>query len=573
MTFFVALTPLTIGSVVMDGLLQGAARPLAWYSAVVALAIVAVYFAAVGKVVNSRCPEESLKRTVAVLVVYATTEVLRTTLVGLILQRYALDFELMVHHRIVSGGLTGMLVLGLVSIVVNDRARYAADFAVLTERTRELEGELFHLTNSIEAFLENLRETIRLTVDASFASIVDKYRKQHSVAEVVEDIVDLSEHVVRPLSVEIQEAIPLTANRGQTPPRLSLPKLFHLTTTVRPFQPMAISLVTFLLMFGGSLFTVPQPGGIILLVSMIALSGGGHFLGERFVGPRLADWPALARVLIVSGIFALGPTIPMVVLVFIYEGGFSFSRFMFVVYMVAVIEFVSWALAALPAARRGQQDVLDRLSRTTSELAHTRSRAEVRLRKEKNRLAAVVHGDIQSTLMATALGLQRPDIGNEEVDQLITTAREHIAQLLKGMAELDNHRSLHDVTEGVVDAWRGVVTVTFDIGSDVAQCVAGDDDLGEVLWQVLREATTNSVKHGGATEVVISLEVSEDQDSVLCSVVDNGHRERESCHTGGGSRLFQAVAESYERVRRNGRTTLSLTIPFSPQNQAVSIPS
>ena len=572
-TFLVALVPLTVGSVVIDGLPRGATPPIAWYAALAALVVAAAVFMIAGKVANRVCPGPSLPRTISVLAVYAVAEVLRTLSVGIILQRYGLSFEMMIHHRIVSGALTGMLVLGLVSIVVNDRARYVADFEVLAERSRDLERELFLLTNNIDLFLDNLRETIRQTVDASLAPIIEKYRTQYSVSEVVNDIVDVSEYVVRPLSVEIADAIPDSTDSPESVPTFSLPRLFYLTTTVKPFQPGVISLVMFLLLFGGSVFTVPLPAGLIMLMVMIGATAGVHWLANRYIHPRLPSWNAITRVVVISSVFAPGPLLPMIAVVFFFERGFSSSRMLFLFYMLLVLEFVSWVLATIPAVRRGQEDVLGRLVETTSELGQVRSRAEVRLRKEKQRLAAIVHGDIQSTLMATALKLQHPDTREEDVDRLITAARDQIGEMLRDMAEGDNHRTLDKVMTGLGDAWDGIVSLTWSVDNEVHDLVARDDDLGETLWQVLREATTNSVKHGRASAVAIWLRVDPETAYLMCSVSDDGQSDRTSTHRGGGSRLFSAVADSHQRTREGNQTTLTLHIPLPLDLQAFPIPS
>lgn len=277
-TYAVALLPLSVGSVLTDALRNGAEIPLGWYSAIGAFLFAGLGFLIAGAVVNRLLPEPGVRRTVAVSVVYALTEVMRTTTVGIALQRYGLEFDLMLHHRIVSGGLTGLLVLGVVSIAVNDRANFVAQFQLLADRTRALETELDHFTTKIDAFIHTLRETVRQTVDTAFTPIFDRYRARQSVTDVVNDIVELSENVVRPLSTDIAAALPERIDDTSQPPRIALPRLFHLVTTEKPFEPLGIGVVFFLLLFGASIFMLPFPTGLIFLAVSIALTSATHLL-------------------------------------------------------------------------------------------------------------------------------------------------------------------------------------------------------------------------------------------------------------------------------------------------------
>jgi signal transduction histidine kinase len=562
-TYVVAMLPLSVGSVIADALPKGAEVPLAWYAAMGALVSVGVVFLVVGAVLSRVFPSQGIARTVSVLAVYAVAEVSRTILVAIALQRNGLDFDMMLHHRVVSGALTGVLVLGVVSIVVNDRARYVSQFEELVSRNHDLERELKFLNDSIDSFVDNLRDTVSQVVDTAFTPIVDRFRIRQSVSDVVEDIVDLSEFVVRPLSIEIQEALPEQTSSLETPPRIRLPKLFDLTTTVKPFQPLAIALVFTLLLTGAALLTMPFPQGVIFLVASIGVTSGVHWLAGKIIAPRLPHWSGLARVAAISTAYAVGPLAVVLSLLAVRGGGMGAGGALVLLYLIVVVEFMSWALAVLPAVRRGHLDILNQQVHTMSDLGQVRSRAEVRLRKEKQRLAAIVHGDIQSTLMATVLKLQMPHVTPDDVDQIIAEARETVAQVLHD-AHLPEHRqTLDQVITELTDSWLQLVTITWEVGDGVREEVDSSADLGEILSQVVREATTNAVKHGKADSLIVSLWLDEETGHLVCQAIDNGHQVKERVYRGGGSKLFSAIAHSYDRVREGKHTTLTLNIPLS----------
>jgi signal transduction histidine kinase len=263
--------------------------------------------------------------------------------------------------------------------------------------------------------------------------------------------------------------------------------------------------------------------------------------------------------LVIALFYAVGPVTVLLALTAFTERGLGDSAATTIAYVVLVVEFVSWGLAVLPALRQGQRNILHELVATTSELAQVRSRTEVRLRREKQRLATIVHGDIQSTLMATALKLQQKGVTSADVPGIIEHARSVIAATLADMDRSDTATTFDAITAGVNDAWLGLVELTWKTGRGVKNAVNSDGDLAETLWQVLREATTNAVKHGRATKVSIELSVNHGH-HLLCEVSDNGVTRELGSHVGGGSRLFHAVADRVELVRRGNCTTLILSI-------------
>lgn len=572
-TYVVALLPLSFGSVVVDAFPKGADAPLAWYAAMGAFVIVGVLFLVAGFLVNRFLPELGLPRTLVVSALYAATEISRTLLVGYALHRNGLVFDMVLPHRFVSGGLTGLLLLGLVSIVLNDRARYVAEFGVLVEKTRAVERELAQLTDKIDEFIENLRETVRLTVDAAFTPILERSRSRHSVTEVVTDIVDLSDRVIRPLSADIAQALPDMSDISDSPPRVPLSRLMSLATLVKPFQPGSVSLVTFLLLFGGSLFSIGYPVGFVFLVAVMGLTALIHWAGTRFVSPRLPALTMRSRLLITSVLFALGPLIPTVAL-YVYSGdSLTLEGVLPIFYFVLVTEFLSWSLALLPAMRQGRQDNLDQLVAVTSDLTQVRARAEVRLRREKQRLAALVHGDIQSTLMATALKLQQPETKPSDVSEIIDAAHRTISDALTNSTFFDTPKTLDDVQTAISDTWQGIVTVDFDVETGVGDLVSQDADLGEILWQVVREATANAVKHGRATAVTVGLRVDPESHCLVCRVVNDGVADPQDTRDGGGQRLFAAVSEKFTRTFDGEQTIVTLHLPLPKSSTTLPIRS
>ena len=561
----IALLPVSIGSVLNDGLDNGASLPLSSYAALGAYVIGFVFFVLAGTIVQRVWPQAAAPRVVAVLAVYASTEILRTSMVVWLLLRYAVDLDPIWPHRFLAGGLTGMAVIGVVAIVLNDRAHYVAQYRQLATRRQELERELLNLNQNIGAFIDQLRDSVREAVDAALNPIVDDAKQRHSVREIVDDIVRVSEEVVRPLSHQVSAAIPVDAERSPRtrPPRVSFTRLVDLTTTVAPFQPRVISLIIFMLLLSASIFLLSFPAGIVFLFSALAVGFVTHWFGDRFVQPRLQNWNLGLRIAAISAVYPAGFLATVLVLIAIREQGITVERVAGLGYPILIIEFLSWGLATIPAMRAGQREILEQGIQTTSELAQIRARAEVRLRREKQRLAATVHGDLQSILMAAALRLQHPDTTRQDALSIVSEARATIARTLDEARVAESvWPGLEELCQRLVDSWSGVVEVTCQTDPLAREVVDHNQDLAETVWQVAREAVTNAVKHGRARSVNVKVGVSEDGHFLSFSAVDDGTCDGTDELRGGGSRLFDAVSENWTRLSGDTGTALELSIPL-----------
>jgi signal transduction histidine kinase len=96
---------------------------------------------------------------------------------------------------------------------------------------------------------------------------------------------------------------------------------------------------------------------------------------------------------------------------------------------------------------------------------------------------------------------------------------------------------------------------------------------GEVrhhLFLAVKEALTNAVRHGGATEIIFRVRVT--NDGLLISVTDNGSGFDASSHSGGyglsnlRKRLEQLRGRCELQSVPGGGTTVSLQVPLPARN-------
>jgi signal transduction histidine kinase len=562
---------LTVGSLLVDGISNGSALPLAFYAGLGSLAVAVGFFLLAGRIVDALFPRRSLSRTVATLLVFAGSEITRTLLFSVVLLRYGLELELMLVHRFIAGGLTGMLVIGIVSLVVNDRSAFRKEHSFLASRRAELARELEYLNNSIDSFMDTLRENVRQSVEAALQPILATLASSYTAKDVVTDIVRVSEDVVRPLSEQVANALPDNPDEAPERRTVSARELFQLTTLTHPFQPMGMTVVVFLLFFSASIFLVRAPYGVIVLATSMVMIWLSHYVGNRFVQPHLHRWPTLTRLVVISALYMSGFVVAIIGILFSRGEGTTIDRIPTLLYTLGVLLAISWGVAIIRALRAGRQQVLQNLAAITRELARVRATGEVRLRRERQRLAATVHGDIQSTLMATALRLQHPGFTRSDVPGIIEEAQQKISESLNRVQQDTVPATLPEVKDAIDSFWQGMLTITWEDDSAVAKSLARDRDLAETVWQVVREAAGNAVKHGQASDLEVTLRLDGPGTHVCVAVSDNGETPPEPSRTGGGTRLFHAVSDNFDIRREGNRTVVTLSIPLADTAQPAPV--
>jgi len=553
----------------MDGVPHTSSLSMVTFAAGVSLLTAVVFFVISGRIINGGFPREGLVRTVLTVAVFGATEAIRTTVFSHTMVISGAEVDILLPHRLLGGSMTGMLVIGIVSLISVDRDHYYADYERLIARQGQLTRELEALNYTISRFIDDLTTNVREVVDTALRSLGSDERAR-STKDVVDHIVDVSENVVRPLSQEVSAALPRFDDEGGDQPRVSPRRVLELMTIVAPFQPLGMPLVVFMLFFSASLFLVPPSIGLLLITASVGGVCLSHLIGARTLQHRLPTWPIFARVIVTTVLYSAGFVVSLGAIIAARGYGTTIDRLGTLIYVLAIVSLVSWGLALIPAIREGQREIIADMHVATASLMQVRARNEVRLRRDKQRLSSIIHGDIQAILMATALKLQKDSYSGDALREVITQTREAIDTSLEQVDELLPRKTLGSVSSSLTQFWEGLVTVSWDIAPGCNNVVDGDQDLPEMLFQVLREAITNSAKHGRASSVQVQLSI-DSGDNIICRVKDNGARSPHASRPGAGTQFFRAVANSVTFDRVGNETVLTLIIPLPASIQAVSV--
>lgn len=564
----IALAPLTLGSILVDGLPVAPVPSVISFAALVSLASAVLFFLVAGRITDAVFTRESFQRTVVILAVFGATEAIRTIVFSQLIVSSGAPLEMVMPHRLLGGSMTGMLVLGITALISVDRDRYFAEYARLSDRQTQLSQELEALNYTISRFVNDLTTNVREVVDTALRSLASTHSGK-SAKEVVDEIVNVSENVVRPLSQEVLEALPKQSDGRLGEPKVSLRRVLYLATVVAPFQPVAMPLVIFMLFFSASVFIVSPNTGLLLLTLIVSGVWLCHVVGARVLQPRMLNWATHWRVIVTTLMYSAGSFVSLAVILFSRGSGAALDRLGTILYVHIIVAVLSWGLATIPAIREGQREVIADMHETTASLMQVRARNEVRLRRDKQRLSSLIHGDIQATLMATALKVQQGNYTGDALVEVINDIREHILSRFEQGDDADTRRTMASVQDDLNQFWDGLLTLSWNVSPQVHTVVDRDDDLPEMLFQVLREAITNAAKHGRAQSVMVSVHI-DSETHIVCRVADDGVPQPKTEHPGVGTQFFNAVADTVSRHHSDEGTVLTLRMPL-PQTSDVGL--
>jgi signal transduction histidine kinase len=202
------------------------------------------------------------------------------------------------------------------------------------------------------------------------------------------------------------------------------------------------------------------------------------------------------------------------------------------------------------ASQQFARDVNEQL-----ELLNSQARRELWL--NRRRIATVLHGPVQAALYASAMRLAQAERPSKKLIQSVNKDLANALEVLK--FESIEKTDLRDVLTQITDVWSGSCEIYSNVTKAVFQVTKKNPLVGEAVSEVLREAISNAIKHGAATEIEVEARVS--NKLILLSIFNNGKAPVNRAGNGFGSKLYAELTHTWslEKVD-DGRTKFSATI-------------
>jgi len=213
------------------------------------------------------------------------------------------------------------------------------------------------------------------------------------------------------------------------------------------------------------------------------------------------------------------------------------------VFNLAVTAIILIATSAFGAVYRANTEMLGSLASRVSQESIANLSRQRELSAIARQAASVLHGQVQTRLIACAAAIDRAVAINDYA--LLTRTLEQARDILEQPLVVEpTPASLDDLLRAHRERWAGLVELDYKPGMSV------DLDLATLqqVSLVVEEGIVNAFRHGEATHVRVS--VSEDGRELRVSVVDDGAGPGSHLDPGTGSALLAHITRDRWELSR-----------------------
>jgi hypothetical protein len=524
------------------------------------------FFMAFGSLINALTKNDSFIRIVSLLVLFFTTEVIRTIFIALQISQNESAEEILWGYRIVAGGLTGVLFFGVLSIVINDSTRYKLNLNQLQLAQETLLKTASVTQEDLEKNKAQVIESIQFAINQALKSVLTSSdSNKENTKLIVDEIVRVSDHVVRPLSKEFFDEKFNLENLSSVSKRKTFSsfRIFKLATFVQPFHPFALAIFVFIQLIGVALFLTDNP---LIATTTLFFYASWIFIvllfAKKFLQPKLLQINIFIRVVLVTSLYWL------VTASFVFfdsriagnlELTYSINLF---IYFLIIATLIAWTFATYSAIKFARFEILESVAKINEELNWSKAKLSAKLWVQQKKLGTIIHRDIQGALISSALKFQK----DVESGQDPNLAIKQVKDLVEGTSNIISAKT--DIPDPKVylanlnELWDGIISLSLEVNEETFEKILHDPTCWETVNDFIGEFATNSVKHGKASVGEVKIELAEDN-ILRITMVNNGLPLAADLKHGLGSRMILDQSLSVEHKNLpNGGVFFSVTIPI-----------
>ena len=463
-----------------------------------------------------------------------------------------LTFRLIGGAVFVSGSLITM------SIFVASQLKHEAVLAGLESEKAVLD----ELRGGIRERIKVQQETLLATVQQALAPVLKKVKDFGAGSEpamVIAELKEAVDQVVRPLSRDVgsanfdglaeglagsqQDYTQAVAKAKRTWPKsvslgaMLMPGITAIVAAISTFTPISLGI---------------EKGSSALFASLVLATFAYLVLKAAQQGLNalwLPLWLAGVASALVYLVLALLTKLVLPVANF-YANETAIGQYFLVLLIAGSFAFMQQVLRTQRLAAEQQlKEVIENLAILNSQL-----RQEVWL--NRRRIASVLHGPVQAALYASAMRLAQSQVYDKT---LIEVVQRDIENALLKLEEGSDGESFRDVANQIASLWAGSCNIDVEISADAEERISANRVAETCVTEVVREAISNAVKHGEATNAKIK--ISLEKSRLLRVVIENdGIPARQGAKTGFGSDFLDEVAYDWSLKSATGTTTLRAKI-------------
>ena len=501
----------------------------------------------------------------------------------LIVERVSINYAYLVFFAfiIVIGGLRGYLLdyyLLLFSVTeVNDAgfriASSIANFTISALLATIAVGRIREHAQSVQKLMtdqyrlayvemvtkENLDEFEEKQVEPIKKQLLSSLKliKTQSVDQALLTIRKTIDEIVQPLSRNLEELI-----SNWNPPEVKQKEIKidwkkAISTATRP-EEVNVKLTPVILSLIGTPTMVNNFGLITGLIVIGQSLLTGYFLYglvKNVISKLFKGSLGYLLILLTSGLMQ-----GLLTLIWTYSIDSSFA----ILILAPGAALVSGFFISLNTSATNQAlDVSKSIEKTTKELSWGVSRVRNERHQRSRNLGRKLHGEIQAQFASAFLIIQNNQNDSAKAQAMVIDLASGLEKDVEKLSDISTkNQKLDEMIEKLKQTWQGVAVINFEANQEVINNVDKDNLCSTALLDIIPELCFNSIKHGQASEVEVSLSHINPK-TILLQVKNNGGEGDKDSQKGLGTKLLDECAISWHRNREKEHIITSAEFAIS----------
>ena len=485
---------------------------------------------------------------ISVILVAATRGYVLDTL----LERFLIDFDSRPVFRIASSVLN-FTTSAVLATIANGKVREHSSsvFKLIREQNRLSYVEKVTKEN-LEDFDRTQVEPIKNQLLASVKSL-----KNQGLDQALLTIRKTIDEIVQPLSRSLDELI-----SQWSPPEVALKdarikwgKAASQAAVQSEVDPKITPVILTLIGIPTMVSNYGQVTGLIIIAQSFLTGYLIHSLVKRIISKLFSNAFGFVLTLLIAGLLQASLS-----LIWSYRIDSSLGILILTPGAAIVIGFL---VALVNSASNQLNEVRINISQTTQDLSWAVSRIRNEQHQRSRNLGRKLHGEIQARFSSAFLMLQNSQSDPEKAKSLILEIADNLE---KDVLKLEDSniqiQNLDGVLENITETWQGLAKISFVADEKLKERIQNDNLCQTALVDVIPELCFNSIKHGKASEVEVSLEQNSPK-TIILKVQDNGNKVEENSTKGLGTKLLDECAISWKREKSKDLVITSAEFAFS----------
>ena len=384
-----------------------------------------------------------------------------------------------------------------------------------------------------------------------------KLIKTQSVDQALLTIRRTIDEIVQPLSRNLEELI-----SNWNPPEVKQTELKidwkkAIATATRP-EEVNVKLTPVVLTLIGTPTMVNNYGfvtGLTVIAQSLLTGFFLYSLIKSVISKMFKGSLGYMLILLISGLLQ-----GLLSLIWTYSIDSSFA----ILILTPVAALVSGFFISLNNSATNQAlEVAKSIEKTTKDLSWGVSRIRNEQHQRSRNLGRKLHGEIQAQFASAFLIIQNNQNDPAKAQAMVIDLASGLEKDVEQLSDISTkNQKLDEMIEKLKQTWQGVAVINFEANQEVIENVDKDILCSTALLDIIPELCFNSIKHGQASEVDVSL-TQINPKTILLQVKNNGLVGDKESQKGLGTKLLDECAISWHRNREKEHIITSAEFAIS----------